>query len=359
MVGDRDILGATGSPVHQLALLVDSVTDYAIFLLDPEGTVLTWNRGAERNKGYAAVEIIGEHFGIFYPAADRERGHPDEILARAVRDGRVEEQGWRVRKDGATFWASVLVTAIRDDDGNLLGYGKVVRDLTELRVAQEELELFASSAAHDLQEPLRTISGFSDLLARRHGEALPPDGREFLDHISAAAARMQRLIHDLLAYALSGPGETEHVAVPLLPALDAVRESLHAALSKRGLDVAVDIPADAAVLADAPSVEQVLQNLLSNAVKFADPEHPQVGVSARCEAGEWVVAISDNGPGIPPAQRDHIFEPFTQLRRDDFGGTGLGLSIARRVVERHHGRIGVDGTPEGGSRFWFALSALI
>jgi len=351
------MLGAQDSPVQQLAMLINSVSDYAIFLLDPDGHVLTWNLGAERNKGYAAAEVIGEHFSLFYTPEGREAGRPAAALAAAERDGRYEEEGWRVRKDGNRFWANALVTAVRDDQGNLLGYGKVTRDLTQLRLAQQELELFASSAAHDLQEPLRTIAGFTDLLVRRHGDALPDDGREFLDHISTAAARMQRLISDLLAYARNGPGEAPPVEVALSGAVESVLAALHGALSERELEVSVDVPDDAVVLADVAGTELLVQNLLSNAVKFADAQRPEVAVSARREAGEWVVAVSDNGPGIPQVQRERVFEPFAQLRRDDLGGTGLGLSIARRIAERHGGRIGVASVPGEGSRFWFALPA--
>jgi PAS domain S-box-containing protein len=354
----RDILQAPDSPVHQLSLLIDSVDDYAIFLLDREGHVLTWNPGAQRSKGYEAVEAIGEHVSIFYTPEDRDNGRVAEALAAAERDGRFRDEGWRVRKDGARFWASVLITALRDDRGNLLGYGKVTRDLTDLRVAQQELELFAASAAHDLQEPLRTISGFSELLARRHGAALPPDGQEFLEHIAAAAARMQRLIGDLLAYARTAPGEVKSVAVPLAGSVSVMLGAVRGALSDRRLDVGVDVPDDATVLADAPGVELLLQNLVSNAVKFADADRPAVGVAARREGGEWIVTVTDNGPGIAVDQRERVFEPFTQLRRGDFGGAGLGLSIARRIVERHHGRIGVEPGPAGtGSAFWFALPA--
>jgi PAS domain S-box-containing protein len=354
----RDILHAADSPVHQLALLIDSVDDYAIFLLDREGHVLTWNPGAQRSKGYDAIEVIGEHVSIFYTPEDRESGRADAALAAAERDGRFRDEGWRVRKDGARFWASVLVTAVRDDHGNLLGFGKVTRDLTELRIAQQELELFAGSAAHDLQEPLRTISGFSELLARRHGAALPPDGQEFLGHIAAAAARMQRLIADLLAYARTAPGEVKSLPVPLAGCVSVMLEAVQGALSDRGLDVGVDVPGDAVVLADAPGVELLLQNLVSNAIKFADPERPAVAVAARREGGEWVVTVTDNGPGVAADQRERIFEPFTQLRRGDFGGTGLGLSIARRIAERHRGRIGVEAAPSGtGCVFWFALPA--
>lgn len=346
-----------GSALYQLALLIDSIEDYAIFLLDRDGNVLTWNPGAERSKGYTTAEIVGEHVSIFYTPEEREQGRPQEALAAAERDGTYRGEGWRVRKDGVQFCASVLLTALRDEQGNLLGYGKVTRDLTGLRAAQQELELFAATAAHDLQEPLRTIIGFSDLLSSRHASLLPAEGQEFLGHIAVAASRMQQLISDLLAYARSAPGESPSVPVVLAGAVSVMFDSLQGALNERGLVIEVALPGEAIVLADSAGVELLLQNLVSNAIKYADAERPEVSVSARREGSEWIVTVTDNGRGVDLHQREQIFEPFTQLRREDFGGTGLGLSIARRIVAHHGGRIGVTDNPGGGSAFWFALPA--
>lgn len=346
-----------GSAVHQLALLIATVEDYAIFLLDREGHVLTWNPGAERSSGYTAAEIVGEHVSVFYTPEEREQGRPQEALSAAERDGTYRHEGWRVRKDGATFWASVLLMALRDEQGHLLGFGKVTRDLTDLRIAQRDLELFAATAAHDLQEPLRTITGFSDLLSSRHGNQLPAEGQEFLAHIAVAAARMQQLISDLLAYARSSPGESPSVPVGLAGAVSVMLDSLQGALTERGLAIEIDVPGEAAVLADTAGTELLLQNLVSNAIKYADAERPAVSVSARRAGDEWIVTVTDNGAGIDVHQRERIFDPFTQLRHEEFGGTGLGLSIARRIVAHHGGRIGVDDAPGGGSAFWFALTA--
>src|SRR5438034_838846 len=163
---------------RQLAVLVNQATDYAIFVLDPDGHILSWNAGAQHLKGYEAEEIIGRHFSIFYSPEDRARNHPDYELDVAVREGRYEEEGWRLRKDGTRFWASVTITAVRDEEGRLTGFAKVTRDLTErrrtqrelegvveeLRLANEELDRFAAVAAHDMTDPLRTISGFAEFL---------------------------------------------------------------------------------------------------------------------------------------------------------------------------------------------------
>src|SRR3954452_22723627 len=165
---------------RQLRLLIDSVADYAIFLLEIDGRVATWNPGAERIKGYKANEIIGRHFSTFYTDVDRDRRYPEHELEVAAEVGRFEDEGWRVRKDGTQFWANVVITAIRDETGELVGFGKVTRDLTDRRRRETELQRFAAMAAHDLAEPLRTVAGFAELLRRRHAAALPPEAEKYL-----------------------------------------------------------------------------------------------------------------------------------------------------------------------------------
>jgi len=351
----RDTLDTAGSTVWQIARLVESLEDYAVFLLDRDGHVITWNPGLERIKGYTARDILGEHFSVFYTHEDRAAGAPQAALETALEEGSHQFMGWRVRKDGTRFWADVTVSALRDDDGNLLGFGKVTRDLTQLRLAQEELEMFASSAAHDLQEPLRTISGFAELLIRRHAAELSPEAHEFAEHITSAAGRMQRLIGDLLAFARSGGGQVEGEPIVISRAVEVVLGHLAGAIFERGVAVRASVPPEAVVMAERRGVEQVLQNLLANALKYAGPDRPEVTVFAERDDPCWRIAVCDNGAGVPEDQREAIFEPFTQLRRDDFGGTGLGLAISRRIVLRHGGQIGVEPAKGGGARFWFTL----
>jgi len=356
---------------YELALLVDGVRDYAILLLDPNGHIATWNVGAQRLKGYTEEEALGQPSAIFYSAEDRARGHPAEGLAIARRDGRFEEEGWRHRKDGTRFWASVVLTAVRDDAGELLGYAKVTRDLSERRAAEEalraaneqlvrsnrELERFASVAAHDLQEPLRTIAGFSGLLRRRHSDALDETGRGFVDHIVSAVDRMQRLVDDLLGYArASESAEVRAERVPLAAAVGAVLEELRGAVDARGAEVLVEVPDDAHVRAEARDVAAVLRNLVSNAVKFAAAEDPAITVRATAVERSVRIDVLDNGIGIDPADRPRLFLPFQRLEAAaEYRGTGLGLAIAQRVVERNGGAIGVDSVAGEGSRFWFTL----
>jgi PAS domain S-box-containing protein len=366
-------LASSNRELEQFRRLVLSVSDYAIFLLDPDGHISTWNAGARRAKGYTEEEILGRHFSVFYTEEDRASGHPADELRIAAETGRYQEEGWRVRKDGSRFWANVVITAARGADGALLGFAKVTRDLTERREAEQalqdanerlarsnqELDRFASVAAHDLQEPLRTIAGFSGLLQRRHADALDEGGRGYVEQIVAAVERMQNLVDDLLGYARAAePSGVGGDTVVLDSAIALVLEELRATIEARGAVVVVDVADHIDVHAEARDVEAVLRNLLSNAVKFADADAPSVIIRATPADADVRVEVIDNGIGIDPADRPRLFLPFQRLHSAaDYPGTGLGLAIAQRVVERNNGFIGVDSVAGEGSRFWFTLPA--
>jgi PAS domain S-box-containing protein len=373
-IGDGDDLyvGTDEHRARQLALLVESVHDYAIFLVDPRGHIVTWNPGAEKLKGYTAEEAIGSHFSRFYTDEDRATGHPGAELEVAARTGRYEEEGWRVRKDGSHFWANVVITAVRGPDGDLRGFAKVTRDLTarraaeaELRKANErlartnrELDRFAAVAAHDLQEPLRTIAGFAQILEERHAAQLDERGQTYLGYVSAAVARMQHLVDDLLGYAKAAEDAPATTTVDLVGSAEVVVAELQAAIGERGAEVVLEVSDGAAVRAHPRDVESVLRNLVSNAVKFADPAQPRVVVRSTPVHADIRVDVIDNGIGVDSAERPRLFRPFQRLHSaSDYPGTGLGLAIAQRVVERSGGAIGVDSVAGEGSRFWFTLPA--
>jgi PAS domain S-box-containing protein len=365
-------VAASRSTLEQFRWLVLGVRDYAIFLLDRTGHVSTWNSGAEAIKGYTAEEIVGQHFSRFYTDEDRAIGHPAAELEIAARVGRHEEEGWRVRKDGTHFWANVVLNAVRDDQGELLGFAKVTRDLTERRASDDalraanqrlartnrELDRFAAVAAHDLQEPLRTVAGFAEILAERHVDGLDERGRAFLGHISAGVDRMQRLVDDLLGYAKAAEAVPAARSIGLEAATTTVLAELSATIGARDAELVVELAPGVAVRAHARDVEAALRNLISNAVKFADRKRPVVIVRATTVEHDVRVEVVDNGIGIDPEDRPRLFRPFQRLQSAaEYPGSGLGLAIAQRVVERNGGAIGVDSVVGRGSCFWFQLPA--
>ena len=326
------------------------VQGYAIFTLDADGRVHTWNDGARILKGYAAEEIIGAPYERFFTPEDLAAGRPGQILAAAREAGQHSEEGWRVRKDGGRFWAHVLITAIHHDDGALAGYGKITEDLTDKRSAQveleryvAELERFAYVASHDLSEPLRTISGYADVLRRRHREELSPPARRFIDKIVGATGRMQELIDDLLAYSRAGRRGLEPAEVDLSELVVDALEGL------AGDDADVRIGPLPHVRGDRVLLAQAVGNLLSNALKFSEGP-PRVEVTAEESADAVTLLIADRGIGIAEEHLERAFELFQRLHpRDEYGGTGLGLAISRRVAERHRGTLTARQRDGGGT----------
>jgi PAS domain S-box-containing protein len=365
-----EALEAANEQLAEFRRLVSSVRDYAIFMLDPRGHVVTWNAGARQLKGYLPEEIIGRHFSTFYTAEDRARRHPEHELELATRDGRYEEEGWRVRKDRTMFWAGVTITAIRDEDGRLTGFAKVTRDLTarreaelalqqaveDLRAVNEELDRFAAVAAHDLTDPLRTISGFAELLEQTD---LPPAAVEYAQHIRRSSIRLTRMLDALLTYARAGRSTEERASVALELVAQEALADLAGAIGERDVDIAVALPAEATVLATAGDVRIVLQNLISNAVKFSHADAPRVRVRGEMRDGDaWRVTVEDNGPGVAPEDRERIFGAFERGHpQSGTPGYGLGLAICQRLVERHGGTLGLEPAATGGTRFWFTLPA--
>ncbi|CAA9477799.1 MAG: Two-component system sensor histidine kinase/response regulator hybrid [uncultured Solirubrobacteraceae bacterium] len=361
-------LEAANRQLEEFRRLVSSVRDYAIFMLDPTGHVGSWNAGARHLKGYEPEEILGRHFSVFYTDEDRARRHPDGVLANAVREGRYEEEGWRVRKDGSRFWAGVTVTAVHDEDGRLTGFAKVTRDLTErkrdeealraaveeLRAANEELDRFASVAAHDMADPLRTISGFAEIL--RDAAAGEEQARTYAQHILDSSLRLTAMLQALLSFARAGAKSPGSVSVDLATAVEQVRTDLAVSIASRNVRVVVEVPEAARVLAGADDVRVILQNLVSNAIKFSDQDAPVVRIDAERREEDWRIAVHDNGPGIAPGDQGRIFGAFERAR-SGAAGHGLGLAICERLVERHGGRIGVDSAPGRGTTFWFILRA--
>jgi len=368
------------SPAYSVAsdeifrLMVTSVFDYAIFILDPAGHISSWNLGAERLKGYHADEIIGKHFSSFYTPEDREADVPKKVLQTAIDTGHFEGEGWRVRKDGTRFWASVVVTALRDEAGTLYGFSKVTRDMSErkrlndliqqhareleLRVAEREqsnaeLEAFAYSVSHDLRAPLRAITGFSEALQEDYAATLDDRARDYLQEITSAASRMNHLVQDLLDY-----GRVSRVNLPLqsVSLRECIDDAVHQLTNKTG-SLDLQVPDGIKVRAHPQVLTQVILNLLSNAYKFhAKGATPYVKVWTEPRDGMLRLLVRDNGIGIASQHQGRIWQVFERLHdRDTYPGTGIGLAIVKRAVERLDGACGLESEPGEGSTFWIDI----
>ena len=353
--------------------LVGSVKDYAIFMLDPHGYVVTWNDGAERIKGYPADEIIGQHFSRFYPPEDLAAGKPRLELEVAAREGRYEEEGWRVRKDGTRFWANAVLTALRNPDGTLRGFAKVTRDFTARREEEERREVerlrdavksrdeFLSVASHELRTPLTPLQlklGAMLRAATSAGAGGVP-GEKLVRDLETSRRQVERLsalIEDMLDISRLATGGLKLAPAPVdLAALVRDVAGRYAPQAERaGCALEVDAAAPVVGAWDARRVDQVVTNLLTNALKYG--AGAPVHLSVTREGGEAVLRVRDGGIGIPVEEQPRIFERFVRASPvSHFGGLGLGLFITRQVVEAHGGTVGVESVPGQGATFTVRL----
>ncbi|MEO7329874.1 MAG: PAS domain S-box protein [Minicystis sp.] len=342
--------------------LVDAVTDYAIFVLDPHGRIMTWNRGAQRLKGYDAEEIVGQHFSVFYSGEDIAADMPGHALAIAAREDRAEFEGWRLWRDGSRFWADVVISAMRDSSGRVLGFAKVTRDLTARRAAAQalsdanrELEAFSYSVAHDLRAPLRGMSGFAQVLLDTYADKLDAEGQDCLQEIISNAKKMGGLIDALLS--LGRVTRTELSADRLDLSTMAVAIVGHLAAAEPERVVTTSIAPDLWTEMDPSLGRALLENLLANAWKFSGrTAAARIEVGAIDASGERAFFVRDNGAGFDMAHAGKLFTPFQRLHTvREFAGTGIGLATAQRIVRRHGGRIWAEGAVGCGATFYFTL----
>ena len=402
-VGTEDVL---------YRILVESVADYAIFALDTEGRIITWNAGAQRLKGYAPDEIIGRHFSVFYPSADVAADKPGRELKDALAHGRVEDEGWRVRKDGSRMWANVVITTLRDEDGRHIGFAKVTRDLTDRRALEEqrlddarslaaeeaarammetrnremqemvdrlreqarELERerllaeaanrtkseFLAAMSHELRTPLNAIGGYIDLLTLGVRGPLTADQERDLARMRRSQQHLLGIINDLLNFARIESGEVtyDRAAVSMAEVIATAGEVASPLAAARSVAFRANVVDPGLVaLADRAKVDQILINLLSNAVKFTMPGGA-ITIGARALEDRVVVEVVDTGIGIAAEQLERIFEPFVQVGRSlttPGEGTGLGLAISRDLARGMGGDLVAESVPGAGSTFRLVL----
>src|SRR5262249_17279323 len=368
---------ALNETAEQFHILVDSVEEYAIYMLDPNGKVITWNTGAEKIKGYSAEEIVGKNFASFYTADDVAAGKPQRNLREAARRGYIRDQGLRVRKDGSTFEAEVIITALRDHTGKIRGFSKVTRDITD-QVRSREFEAekiaaqkaskskddFLAALSHELRTPLTPALAAATYL-ENNAEKLPP---EFVDDVEIIKRNVQlqaRLIDDLLDLTRIARGKL-HIELEVCDAHTIVRNALetaHSAIAAKQLKLQPKLAAkEYHILADCIRLQQVFWNLINNAVKFTS-EGGQITIRTfNDKRGRFHFEITDTGIGIEPQRLTSLFQPFEQADPSvsrQFGGLGLGLAISKRLVDLHHGTIAVESRGRSfGATFKVTLGTL-
>lgn len=351
-------------------ILVETVKDYAIFMLAPDGTVATWNAGAQAFKGYKPSEIIGKHFSMFYGEEDLLAGKPERELRDALRDGRCEDEGWRYRSDGSRFWANVVITTIYKD-GVLLGFSKVTRDLTERRKAEQKLisayeeasklkSEFLANMSHEIRTPMHgMLSALTLLLDTK----LDDNQLDLTNVIQESGEVLLQVINDILDYSklASGSFSISHDIISIADIIQSVfRAQLRCYKIGVTLESYLDPNLPKAAEGDSLRYRQIIQNFLSNATKFT--EEGYVRITARLDKEDEehftiLTEVVDSGIGVPVGSSKSLFTPFTQFDNSAtkrYKGTGLGLSICKSLAELMGGDIGYHANPEGrGSVFWF------
>ncbi len=350
-------------------ILVESIEDYAIFLLDKNGYILTWNKGAQKAKGYKADEIIGQHFSKFYQEEDIAANKPARELVLAIQRGRVEDEDWRVRKDGSKFWANVVITTLYDSDGNHIGFAKVTRDLTErklqedavrhtniqLRQQQKELELlnnskdeFISLASHQLRTPATAVKQLLGLLTEGLYGELPPHIVNILGKAYESNERQINIINSLLKVAQIDAGKvilhrsSVDMTQMVQDLLDEYSDTFFSRMQNVDLKIVGKRPVTAYI--DAEYMRMAISNLIDNASKYTRM-NGNISVKISQTSTYASIGITDNGVGISKEDQKELFTKFQRIPNEMsqvVGGSGLGLYWVQKVVELHRGTIKID-----------------
>jgi len=353
--------------------MIEEVQDYAILLLDPNGNILNWNKGAENIKGYSEKEILGKNFRIFYLKEDREQELPEKLIKQASETGKAMHEGWRLKKNGEKFWGQIVITALHNDEDAIIGFSKVTRDLTERKLAEDQarsftrdiefrnkqLEEYAHIASHDLQEPLRKIQTFTEMLEKSLGDS--EKATRILEKINSAARRMVILIKDVLQYSQLSQTDELFTPVDLLEILANVKEDYELAITEKKVHIMIgELP----VVKGIPiQIQQLFSNLFGNSIKFSG-ENPVIEISSakvgRQEKMQYPelrgdrtyikIIFKDNGIGFDSMYADQIFKLFQRLH-SNVAGTGIGLALCKKIVENHNGHIHVESELHSGTVF--------
>jgi PAS domain S-box-containing protein len=394
--------GKLKSARSDFQLLVSSAKDFAIFTIDKEGYVNTWNSGAENLKGYAAKEIIGQSIDIFYTEAGIQREEPQKNLALALQNGHTETKGWRVRKDGSVFYANVVFTALVDDNGIFCGFAKVVRDVSELKKAEsdmsdlnagleqrvhertdalgklnvelkgnvglrteellaanQEMEAFTYSVSHDLRAPLRSIIGFATILEEDYGSQLNDETRRITAIIKKSTLKMGCLIDDLLAFSKMGKQDIVKTEIDSSGMVKEVIKELLFFPQRNPIQWEVEnLPS---VYGDFNTLRQVWVNLISNAIKYSGKaKTPHITIGSFIREGQLSFFIKDNGVGFNNRYKDKLFKVFQRLHSaDQFEGTGVGLALVAKIIAKHGGKVWADGEEGKKACFYFSVPIAI
>lgn len=341
---------------------VREMSDYAMFTIDVEGIITSWNAGVQKLLGYTEDEWTGQSASIIFTPADKAVEMCESEMRKASETGNATDIRWHRRKDGSEFFANGVMNPIRNEEGMLIGFAKIMSDETARKQLQDSLtesnsalEQFAYVASHDLQEPLRTMSAYAELLTQRYTGTLDADADKFLGFIVEAAGRMSKLVNDLLAYARLATEEERPSSIALDEDLEAALTHLNRAIEESGARVTHDpLPT---LQADRGQMVRLFQNLVGNAVKYRSPDkQPKVHISAEQKGNEWVISVKDNGIGFDQKYASTVFLPFKRLHAArEYSGTGVGLAICSRIVKAQGGRIWAESQPGEGATFSFTL----
>jgi PAS domain S-box-containing protein len=346
---------------ERLRLMIESVQDYAIFMLDPDGRITSWNLGAERIKGYKSAEIIGQHFSIFYSSEDNANGKPERELEVAKRVGRVEDEGWRVRKDRSQFWANVVITALFDSGGVLRGFAKIIRDMTDkrqveqLQVADKQKNVFLAMLAHELRNPLAPIRNGVELLKLKSGSE--PAILETTKMMERQVTHLVRMVDDLLDVSriVTGKIHLDKEPIDVSAFIERAIEEVQPTIDARGHELMVTRPArPITVEGDVVRLAQVVSNLVSNAAKYTE-KPSRIWLSVEPREDEVLLHVRDEGVGMTEDELSRIFNLFEQADTSmarTRGGLGIGLTLVKRIVELHGGNVSATSPgPSQGSEF--------